>query len=272
MTAVGEHSGRNDDWDQHWEHYADAAEVNPAQAYRRRLILNLLEAGPGTHVVDIGSGQGDLAATLDRAYPSAIIVGLELSAIGVTRARGKVPSARFEQVNLLNDPVNASLEGWATHAVCSEVLEHVDDPSVLLGRARAYLAPSARLVVTVPGGPRTQFDRSIGHRRHFTRQRLRDVLDGAGFTVEGVWAAGFPFFNIYKLLILLGGKRMVQGVRSGGDIETSWLARTLLWLFNGLFRLNIRSTPFGWQLVAVATSRRGDPATTRQTATEHSPA
>ena len=71
--------------------------------------------------------------------------------------------------DLLRDPApDAEWAGWATHAVCSEVLEHVDEPVVLLRNARSWLAPGCRLVVTVPGGPMSAFDRHIGHRRHFS--------------------------------------------------------------------------------------------------------
>ncbi len=32
-----------DDWDRHWRDYADTAEQNPAQNYRREIILSLLD-------------------------------------------------------------------------------------------------------------------------------------------------------------------------------------------------------------------------------------
>jgi cyclopropane fatty-acyl-phospholipid synthase-like methyltransferase len=50
-----------DDWDRHWDAYSKAAERNPAQRYRRMLVLNLLgAAGAPERLIDIGSGQGDL--------------------------------------------------------------------------------------------------------------------------------------------------------------------------------------------------------------------
>ena len=50
-----------DAWDKHWSEYGESAQSNPAQAYRRRLILELLDLHSGDRVVDIGSGQGDMA-------------------------------------------------------------------------------------------------------------------------------------------------------------------------------------------------------------------
>ena len=39
--------------------------------------------------------------------------------------------------------------------------------------AAALLAPGAKVVVTVPGGPRSAFDKHIGHCRHFTAAAAR---------------------------------------------------------------------------------------------------
>src|SRR5690606_32387947 len=141
---------------------------------------------------------------------------------------------------------------WATHAVCSEVLEHVDDPAAFLREARRLLAEDARLVVTVPGGPMSAFDRHIGHRQHFTRASIRRVLEGAGFEVERTWLSGFPFFNLYRLTVIARGERLVRDVESGGRGPTSRLADGVMAAFRGVFRLNLGDSRFGWQVVALA--------------------
>src|SRR5580658_8983683 len=58
-------AGSTDDWDQHWEDLGDEAEGNPANLYRQRLILHALQSvPPGARILDIGSGQGELAMLL----------------------------------------------------------------------------------------------------------------------------------------------------------------------------------------------------------------
>lgn len=247
---------QHDDWDRHWTDYASAAERNPAQQYRRRLIVSLLGArGAGTRILDIGSGQGDMIALLGTMYRGAELCGIDCSHEGVELAARKAPSAAF----LVRDLVQAGapseeMRGWATHAVCSEVLEHVDEPVTLLSNARAYLRAGCRLVVTVPGGPMSAFDRHIGHRRHFTVETLRRTLEQAGFDVEAVSGAGFPFFNLYRLIVILRGEGLITDV-AGGHQDQSAAARLLMSLFRGLFLFNLRSGGGGWQLVAVATLR-----------------
>jgi SAM-dependent methyltransferase len=242
---------RPDDWDRHWAVYATANAQNPAQAYRRRLILDLLQSCDPSgkqRILDVGSGTGRMAADLRDRFPWADIVGLELSREGVERARISVPSATFIQRDLIQDTaIDPRLRAWATAAVCSEVLEHVDEPQRLLHGMLPYLAPGCRLVVTVPGGPMSAFDRSIGHRRHFTPQSLSSLLVESGFQVEIAQRSGFPFFNLYRLVVIARGNRLLD------DAQGSSSARAAMWLFDGLFRLNLDRSPFGWQIVALAT-------------------
>jgi trans-aconitate methyltransferase len=143
-----------DDWDDHWARYESSARENPAQAYRRRLVFDLLDRGVAPErILDVGSGQGDLLLEARRRWPRAELAGVELSQAGVVAARRKVPAATFEQRDLLAPGApGPALAGWATHAVCSEVLEHVEEPEVLLAAAAAYVAPGGTIVLTVPGG------------------------------------------------------------------------------------------------------------------------
>jgi SAM-dependent methyltransferase len=248
----------HDDWDAHWTEYADSAEKNPSQKYRRQLSfqsLDLDRAAGSVRLLDIGSGQGDFASAARARYPSIEILGLELSQRGVEISYRKVPDATFLRCNLaLPDPPCKEYLGWATHAVCSEVLEHVDDPAVVLRNARSYMAPGCELLITVPGGPMSAFEKHIGHRRHFTPQKLRDLMEQSGFAVEWTSGAGFPFFNLYKCAGYLRGQRLIEDVRKGSDgVPASRIALLAMAAFDVLFRFNL--SRFGWQMVGKAKLR-----------------
>ena len=252
-----------DDWDQHWSSYAEAAALNPAQAYRRKLVFELLglEAAPKPiRLLELGSGQGDFARDLVSAHPEVELAGLELSATGVEIAARKVPQGRFFQCDMMR-PITPppGLAGWATHAVCTEVLEHVDDPTAMLRNVRPLLAPGCRLAITVPGGPMSAFDRHIGHRGHFTPARLGDVIRDAGLEAERVSGAGFPFFNIYRLFIVARGKALIRDLDQAGGRELPSAARVAMRAFDRLFRWNRSDTMRGWQIVARASepAKRG---------------
>ena len=97
-------SSTRDNWDRHWDEYGQAAQKNPAQEYRRKVMFSLLgldNSGTGVRLLDVGSGQGDMAAAVHAAFPAAHILGLELSQLGVEISRQRVPGARFVQCNLL---------------------------------------------------------------------------------------------------------------------------------------------------------------------------
>jgi SAM-dependent methyltransferase len=244
----------HDNWDSHWNRYAVAVSRNPAQRMRHGLIVKLLQAGaaPDARVLDLGSGQGDLLVRLHAVLPQAELLGFELSAGGVAISQKKLPDARFLVADLFAPPASVkAFTGWATAAVCSEVLEHVDSPVDFLRAARPYLAEGARLVITVPGGPMSAFDRHIGHRQHFTRDSLTRLLQAAGFTVERVYLSGFPFFNLYRLVVIARGRKLATDVDAGKPGASGWLAGAVMAVFRGLFKLNLVNSPFGWQVVAV---------------------
>jgi SAM-dependent methyltransferase len=247
-----------DDWESHWDSFAEAAGRNPAQSYRRRLVLSLLAARGSTpqRYLDIGSGPGDLAVDVARRWPTAEIAGIELSQRGVEIAAGKLPHGRFVQFDLLSGRTPpAGFEGWATHATCSEVLEHVDEPDVLLASARRWLAPGAQLVVTVPGGPMSAFDRHVGHRRHYTAPELMALLESTRLSVLECGGAGFPFFNLYRRAVIARGDRLVSDVDATTAVPRS--ARIAMGVFNGLLAASPKRGRRGWQLYAAA--RLGEP-------------
>jgi SAM-dependent methyltransferase len=243
-----------DDWDTHWETFAETAERNPAQSFRRRAVLRLLgtRAAPQRYL-DIGSGSGDLAVEVSTRWPHVEVAGIELSAKGVEIAARKLPKGRFEQVDLLSDDEpGEGLAGWATHATCSEVLEHVDEPEAFLRSATRWLAPGATLVVTVPGGERSAFDVHIGHRRHYTMAELTALLESAGFTVAECGGAGFPFFNLYRWAVITRGQRLVDDFDKGQAM--SFGARAALGLFDVLLRYSPSRGRRGLQMYALATA------------------
>lgn len=249
MSGAG--AAGSDDWESHWRAYAEAARLNPAQHYRHALLisqLRVLGAQVGDRLLDIGSGQGDFLVLAAQALPGLELAGFEMSREGVAISRARLPQARCHQADLFAPPAELSAyAGWARFAVCSEVLEHLEQPDQFLARAQAYLQPGGTLLVTVPAGPLSAFDRHIGHRRHYTVATLAEVARRGGLEIVEIGRAGFPFFNLYKLLVIMSGRRLVTHPAAGQARPARMLAR----LFGVLFRSNSSASPFGWQLWAL---------------------
>ena len=201
--------------------------------------------------MEIGSGTGSFAEQFVQQYPHARFMGLDISRTGVELSAHKVPTAEFHQVDLLNPSGDFEKGAFeATDAICSEVLEHLDEPEKLLRNSIPFMAPGCRLIVTVPGGPVGAFHRHIGHRKHYTPAELRGVLERAGFVVEYTTGIGFPFFNLYNAMIVLRGRKAIQEVAG----EPGLVIRCLSRIFNALFHLNLMK--FGWQIIGVARYRK----------------
>ncbi len=247
-----------DDWDRHWRENATTNALNPAQVYRRDVILRLLalrDAPAPVRMLDLGCGSGELDMHVVRERADAEILGLDMSATGIEIARRKVPAGHFHQHDFSKPIDLPGFDCWATHGVCTEVLEHLDDPTAMLSNVRPLLAPGCKLVITVPAGPMSAFDRHVGHRRHFTRRLLRTTIEAAGLDVVDLRGAGFPFFNLYRLAVVARGEKLVDDASTGGESRLPLAARVAIRAFGALFKVSTDRTPFGWQLVAVASPR-----------------
>ncbi len=256
FESADQKSSGKDDWSVHWQAYAKTASENPAPQMRHEIVLKELRAlpTPPELLLDIGSGQGDFLcqAVADRAAKKYL--GFELSETGVGISRARVPQAEFIQLDLFSPPVEAScFIGQADVAVCCEVIEHVDEPEEFCRLLKRYLKPGAYLFITVPGGPMSDFDRYIGHRTHYDSASISRLLTAAGFNVEKVFLAGFPFFNLYRMMVVLRGKRTISDANSnivGGF--AGLLVKLTMQIFRLLFKFNIKHSRFGWQIVVLA--------------------
>ncbi len=249
---------QKDDWSAHWQAYSQSASENPAQKMRHDILLEILlslTAKPEL-LLDIGSGQGDFLCKAVARQSAEKYVGFELSEVGVSISRAKVPEAEFIQVNLFAPQNSASrFLGQGDVAICSDVIEHVDEPEEFCRLIKSYLKPGAYLLLTVPGGPISSFDRHIGHRKHYNEASITQVLTASGFNIEKVYLTGFPFFNIYRLMVILRGQRLITDIETNMEGSASGiLANLMMRVFHILFRFNLRNSRFGWQVVAVARS------------------
>ncbi|MBV8802474.1 MAG: class I SAM-dependent methyltransferase [Gammaproteobacteria bacterium] len=249
-----------DNWEKHWSDYSESTEKIPSHSFRRMLIKKILakECLANASIIDFGSGQGDLLTFISSQFKTKQLLGLELTKIGVEISQKKLPTALFIQKNLLdNTPImsnntSPTFENYAEYGLCLEVLEHLDEPAQLLRNIHYYLKPKGKIIITVPGGKMAAFEKHIGHRMHYTKKTLGVLLKSAGYTQFSIQAAGFPFFNLYKMITILRGKKLIADVKAQHKQNFSNIIGSIVMkIFNLLFKLNLNFLPFGWQLIAI---------------------
>jgi len=232
-----------------WDNFSLANELSPAQRHRWRLVVGELKGLPKSAVVvDLGCGSGALLERISRAFPDGKLVGLDVEPTALAMAAKRLPSARFELVDLDQEGATQNLRKTADAVVCSEVIEHLETPRRALMLANELLRPGGRLIVTVPAGPMNDFDRAIGHRKHYTVKELAELLSAAGFEAVHADGWGFPFHSLFRMALAIrpGATEQFTDEKIGG------VHRALFALLNALFYFNIRGRRLGRQLIATA--------------------
>lgn len=161
-----------------------------AQALSRRLIsawqtpLDWLNIPPGGVALDVGSGPGNVTASLARAAgPEGLALGIDISEPMLERA---VRNEAGPQVGFIKaDAQRLPLRDDTVDAVISTaVLQLVPDPAAALGEMARVLRPGGRLAVMVPTvGPAARLFQKLPNvgAHVFGDDEIGDILEGHGF-------------------------------------------------------------------------------------------
>ena len=184
----------------------------------------------GDTVLEIGAGLGNLTGRLmgrKLRYVAAECDPLYLHALRNRFLR--TPSVTVCQL----DPESpADFEPWKGQfqsAMCVNLLESAADPRAMLQSLATVLAPGGSLVVLAPQGKALfgSLDSGMGHKRRFSAQELRAMLEPLGFSIERehqinkLGAAGWWFSSR-----VLGRKKISRVALKLWD-KSVWLLRLI---------------------------------------------
>lgn len=155
-----------------------------------------LEHARGRSLLDMPCGDGTLTTMMAPSFQR--VVGVDASASHLSIAKQKLPHVEFHH-NLIEDI--EIVEKFDTITMIN-VLEHVNDPIVVLKKAAGFLADGGILIVHVPNAyavnrriavlmgtlesceELSPFDLQIaGHRRSYSMQTLRLDIERAGLNI-----------------------------------------------------------------------------------------
>ncbi len=149
-------------------------------------------SGVGPSTLEVGAGTGTfserlLASPVERL----VLVEPDRTCVDVLETRfGGDPRVRVVCAALPDATALAAETGSFDFALCQNVLEHVDEDAAAVTTIAHVPRPGGRLSLLVPAHPRLfgSLDRAFAHRRRYTRERLRRVVEGAGLSLTALYS------------------------------------------------------------------------------------
>jgi SAM-dependent methyltransferase len=212
-----------------------------------RLIERRVKPPAGARILEIGCGTGHNLAMLGRFGT--------IDAVEMDDAARAVASERLGRpARMATLPALEGVERGAYDLVALlDVLEHVDEDRASLSSMKERLRPGGRILLTVPAHPWmwSAHDVVNHHKRRYTKNGLRETIEGAGLKVDLL-----SYFN--SLLFPVAAAARLAGRVTGKDdsddrLPPAPLNKALEFLF-GLERYAVGRVPFppGVSLVAIA--------------------
>lgn len=249
-----EYQRAQDEWDRIWMQFHRGLARNPGRLYRYHLIDELVVANNRHNrnsIIDVGCGTGELLSHLAVKFGAQNLLGLDISKTGLKIAQESFPNISFGLLEMNDLGLHSrAIQSPASIVVCSEVLEHLENPEVTLKFISDILECNGILIVTVPAGPMSFLEKYIGHHRHYTKESLAGLLMDSGFGKIEIQRAGYPGINIIRLVSLIRGRRILKDVAESE--KSSVLLNFGLGIAAIILKYSLRDSRFGWQLIAVA--------------------
>ena len=192
---------------------------------RRRVYLGLLRHHLGgtrpRRILDVGAGAGGF-------LPGLAELGEEVAAVDLDPAAASRCHRRGPGAGLAADGQRLPFRDGSFDLVCLfDVLEHLDDDRAALGEAARVLRPGGLCFLSVPAHPflYAANDRISGHRRRYTRDRVRQRIAECGLQLERCTGSNCLLFPLIAPAVLAA--RVVEAAarglgREAGYTNLSW--------------------------------------------------
>jgi 2-polyprenyl-3-methyl-5-hydroxy-6-metoxy-1,4-benzoquinol methylase len=110
--------------------------------------VRAISRGRPLRILDVGCGNGSVAARL--AEEGHSVVAVDVSSDGIEIARAAFRNVRFEVCSVYDDRLTSIVPGENDCVVALEVVEHLFFPKRLFEQSYRMLKPGGRLVVSTP--------------------------------------------------------------------------------------------------------------------------
>jgi SAM-dependent methyltransferase len=236
-------------YDRIWPQMSDYIRYNPGARHRRRHIFQFLDGLRFRSLLDVGCGNAEFLRLVDARYPGRELMGVDLSAVAVDTNSATFPHIRFAVSNVEHD----ALPGPVDVVVCSEVLEHLSDPTAALRHIHDALKDGGHAVLTTPTGTVHQTEKHFGHVQHPSPDELTRWCADAGLDVVDLRVWGFPFYSLTKWATNIRPDAALQ--RFAGEQAYGVLEKAVSSSLTALNYVNFERSSRGVQLFALVRKR-----------------
>ncbi len=217
---------------------------SPIHALRKSLLLRLVPPGrEGYRCLDIGCGTGEyIGPLIDMGYR---VDGVDISPYAIAQAEKDLTAEKRPFFR----GIVASLETFTPDQkfdliLCSEVLEHLEEPLALLQRMMRWIKEGGGFLITVPADPSLWSEEDViaHHIRRYTEAQLKVLLADASLRPELFWCYGYPSLRLLlRMKKRFLGKRGITQIQVMGEKSPSqWIIRWLNRLVRGAAYLTDR--------------------------------
>jgi SAM-dependent methyltransferase len=220
-------------------------------SHRAKKISQIMNSLGKNIMWEIGSGDGNVAISLrDR---NQVVIGIEplCSGAAVTSMAGiRTYLGTLDSLELPSESIEV--------IGAFDVLEHIERPEELLKEIYRVLKPDGIFLMTVPAHQwlYSDFDKSIGHFRRYSRRALRDSLMQSGFEQNQLnfmfSLFVVPAFLLRRLPSLLGRNRNSQSTIQSVKRQNQLLSLLRPFLSVLLAIERILNLPIGLSLIGVS--------------------
>jgi SAM-dependent methyltransferase len=164
-------------------------------------------------VLDVGCGIGGMATFCAQRGSQIILIDSDPGNLGQARARLSSYSGLRLQTHV-SDAHRLPLDtGSVSRVICTEVLEHVEDPAAVMAELFRVGRPGALYLITVPGTAQEMLQKRLAHPSYFEKpnhirifdpQSFAALVSGSGLSIEHTMSHGF-FWSIWMALFWQAG-------------------------------------------------------------------
>lgn len=138
--------------DVYWK--AEKSLFLPRKIWHHHRINEIINEAPSTanHILDIGSGSGNIALKLARTHAKSQITGVDIGRGFVTFSAKNTKQLKVGNLGFIEGSANTLpvRDGATDLAILSEVLEYLPNPKIALNEVNRTLLPSGYLILTTP--------------------------------------------------------------------------------------------------------------------------